>query len=179
MTYFWSALLPHTPASFPYSVTSYGPTLAHNKAALMAACHAVGADANMCALALALAMVETTTLSPWDRDTSKDGTPSENVSLLNWSTSLVRALGYQHDPRTLNDPAQMGTLIQLMMTGVHMWGVVPLLNFIRGGETGFHDGVSYGCLDYQNTVATILRVMDMHSDIFVSDQRINVQLYHV
>lgn len=181
MTRFWSDLLPGMPAACAYTVTPYGPELARNKAALAAACREAGATPDQAALFLAMAMIETTLLSPEQRDASKDGRAdgSENVSIFNLSVDLVRRLGWCGDPRALNAASQLPAVLRLLARGASSWGVERLLDYVRGGYTAFVDGTSYGARDYRDTVATVLRVLDAQPQLFSDDRRVNVELAHV
>ena len=179
MTRFWSNLLSSMPANERYSVSSYGDFLTTNKALLNAACDRQKIIPNYRALLFAMAMVETTTFSSANRDTSKDGSISSNVSLFNLNVDIVHTINPSIVPSTLNDPKYLDSAILIVIKAVEMWGVVRFLNFMRGGRTGFNDGVSFDCYGYRNTIATILRVLDAQPSLFNDSRRVNILLEYV
>ena len=65
------------------------------------------------------------------------------------------------------------------MRGVSTWGVTKLLDYIRGGYTAFIDGKSYDVWNYKNTIATMLKVIDMKPSILHDDMRIDIFLKDV
>ena len=182
MTQYWSDLLPSMPADRAWNINQYGPALQANKAHFWASCSRVGVRGAMCALLLAMAMLETNTLSPAERDTSKDGREdgAENLSMFNLNVDMVRRLGYQgEDPRELNAPDALPAVIGYLDRGAREWGVDRMLNYVRGGWTAFIDGYSYGAWAYRNAVATILRRFDADPELLHDDRRVDVHLEHV
>lgn len=181
MTRYWSEWLPNMPADCAYHLSSYGDRLRGNKAVLLRACRDAGVSVSLQALLMGMAMVETTSLSAADRDASKDGCTdgSANVSLFNLSVDLVTQLGYSGDASWLNTRDGLARAVGLLAEGVRRWGVVRLLNFVRGGRRGFEDGVSYDCYGYRNTIATMLRVIDAQPAVMWDDRRVEIDLAHV
>jgi hypothetical protein len=179
MTRFWSELLPNEPADRKFSVHAY-QGLQRNKMKLNVAHESVKPGfVSTQALLMAMAMVETTTLSGEDRDRSKDGGPSENVSMFNLSVDLVRELGYHGPPQFLNDEFRLSEVVTLVNVGLRKWGCPAFLDFVRGGRTAFQDHVSYDAAGYRNTVATILRLFDARPELMWNDQRVEIDLRHV
>lgn len=181
MTRFWSQCLPNEAANMCFTISSYGSVLKANKELLRQAMQAQATPDHLQALMLAMASVETTTMSSADRDASKDNTTdgSANVSQFNLSIDLVRCIDASVDPWSLNDPANMQALVRLIQQGLQRWGIPSYLNFVRGGRAAFQDGESYGAAEYRNTVATILRLFDRFPDLLTDDRRVNVSLVHV
>lgn len=179
MTRYWSELLSDTPADCVYKITRYGDLLAYNKRKIIAAIP-IGAPPSFGALLIAMAMVETTTLSSADRDASKDTRgDAANVSLFNLSLDLVKCLGYTEDPWIFNDAKNLSELTQLLWGGMQKWGVHALLNFVRGGRTGFQDHHSYDCAGYRRTIATMLKLIDADPSLLTDNRRIEIELRHV
>lgn len=160
----------------PYTITGYGATLQANKALLLQAC--VSAPAHLQALMMAMAMVETTTLSASDRDATKDyDTPAANVSMFNLSVDLVKCVDSSVDPWALNNDTGLAT--RIIQQGVAKWGIPSFLNFVRGGRTAFKDGISYGAPAYRNNIATILMLIDRFPGLMRDGVRVNIDLVHV
>lgn len=181
-TLFCRDLLPDTPADKAYSVQSYGTKLQRNKASLVAAFQCgTPTHCSMLSLMMAMAMVETTTLSVSDRDCSKDGSTnrSANCSLFNLSEDLLTHIGFSGRFEDLNVASNLPMVVEQIKRGVRKLGVKGFLNFVRGGRTGFLDGVSYGVKEYRSTIATILSVMDQQPALLTDDRRVDINLQHV
>ena len=162
-----------------YKKNSYGKTLHENKLKLKHSFNQLSLPDEKRILFLAMAMIETTHLTSDQRDRSKDNTSSENISLWILSVDMVKCLGYQDNPQKLNSSDEIKTVINLLDKAVKIWNVDALLNFVRGGRRGFSDGVSYGCRDYRNTVATICNLICRDRGLMEDSLRIEIDLYHV
>jgi hypothetical protein len=180
MTCYWSDLLPDMPANMPYTITAYENVLQYNKGLLNASCDRLALSAKLRALLSAMAMVETTTFSSSDRDASKDANgDAANVSFFNLNICMVKAIDPTIDPWSLNLPSNIDSLIRLICKGLKMWGTDIYLNYVRGGRVSFIDGTSYDAYGYRNTIATMLRVIDMYPALLHDNRRINIGLKHV
>ena len=153
----------------------------NNKAKLEAAINATDASQSERALVVAMAMLETTDMDPSQRDGSKDGTASANVSILNLNADMVISLGYQGSDNgaSLNNPANLSQAVKLLLHGFRTWGIPQTLNFQRGGRTAFNDGVSYGAAAYRSTIATIYGQIAADASLLNDGRRIEVYLVHV
>lgn len=187
MTKYWSEMLPKMPADCEYKLTSYGETLRINKGIFNDACSAKGVSPAHRALFLCMAMLETTHLTADQRDMSKDACShgSANVSLFNLNVDMIKRLGYytnnqgQNTICELNHVHNIPKVIDIIQRGLKEWGVERLLNFVRGGYTAFIDGKSYDVYNYRNTIATMLKVIDMYPTLLYDDKRIDIYLKHV
>lgn len=185
MTCYWTDVLPNTPANRAYTIRSYGPVLQANKALLCAAfCKQQSAHApnpHKLALMMAMAMLETTTMTVSCRDCSKDGLAdrSANCSMFNLSEDLLTYIGFRGRFEDLNVASNLVIVVAQIDAGLQRLGVEGFLNFVRGGRTGYLDGTSYGAADYRSTIATILSVMDAHPALLTDDRRVDISLPHV
>jgi hypothetical protein len=181
MTNYWKLLLPGMSANRNYKLTSYGAALKGNKEQLLKAFDVRAIRGNeRRALMMAMAMIETNTISPSERDTTKDKrtNKSANASIFNLSEDMLNELGYQGNIHFLDPLTSLPDVVGLINEGIDMWGVTRMLNFVRGGRTAFNDGVSYGAADYRNAVATILKVIDMDSSLMSDDRRVEIYVPH-
>lgn len=176
MTMFWTECLPDMPATCDYKITSYGLSYSKNKQRLVEAFKQTKTPPHLQALFLAMAMLETNTLSCEDRDKSKDNCPnkSDNFTLFNLNLDMIHRLGYKE--KDMND---LPTVILLLQKAVKQWGITATLNYVRGGYTAFKDGHSYDVWNYRNTIATMLKCIDARPELFNNDQRIDIFLKHV
>ena len=165
----------------PYNISDYGSWLQNNKAHLQSALDAAGAGSGERMLVTAMAMLETTDMDPSQRDASKDGTPSMNLSILNLNLDMVQQLGYQGNAggAALNDPANLSQAVALLLHGFRTWGVASTLNFQRGGSTAFADGVSYGAADYRNVIASMYGGIVADPTLLNDSRRVEIYLQHV
>lgn len=163
----------------PYKKTRYGNMLSNNKFKIQQAFKNLKIDYDLRVLFMSMAMIETCHMSSDERDKSKDNTPSQNISLWNLNLDLVKSLGYNGNLSHLNTDAGIITIIKLLNRAVNIWNVNALLNYTRGGQCGFKDGISYGCKDYRDTVATIFKVLSENEKLMFDDSRIEINLYHV
>lgn len=186
-TAYTSQLLPGVPTNMRYELTSYGPVLAYNKARLVSAFDTCITPPAQRRLFMAMAMLETNTLTDAERDASKDDTTdgSANVSLFNLNVDMIRRLN--DDPDRLDDgnARSLALTVCLLQKGIKDWGVIGLLNFVRGGFTGFASGNStaasnvYGIKDYRKTVASIMSAIDKRPVLMRDDRRVEIFLEHV
>lgn len=183
MTCFWKDILPNTSAGLKYSVSSYGNQLESNKASLKKAFIALnlGTDTGLFALMTSMAMLETTSMSVSDRDSSKDKTlnGSANYSMFNLSEDLLLYIGFDGNLQDLNCASKLSLVVQQISIGIHKLGTERFLNFVRGGRKGFLDGTSYGVNEYRSTIATILSVIDKDPSLLTDCRRVNINLAHV
>ncbi|OLE54621.1 MAG: hypothetical protein AUG51_07500 [Acidobacteria bacterium 13_1_20CM_3_53_8] len=180
MSNYWTQLLPTMSANRPYKITSYGAALKGNKQQLLNAFHVRAIRNERRALMMAMAMIETNTMSPSQRDTTKDTNTdmSANASIFNLSEDMLNHLGYQGNIHLLDTLTSLPDVVGLIDKGINMWGVTRMLNFVRGGRKAFNDGVSYGAMDYRNAVATILKVIDMFPSLMSDDRRVEIYVSH-
>jgi hypothetical protein len=180
MTNYWKLLLPAMSANRNYKLTSYGAVLKGNKERLLKAFDVRAIRDERRALMIAMAMIETNTMSPSERDTTKDNRTdkSANASIFNLSEDMLNQLGYQGNIHLLDPLTSLQDVVGLINKGIDMWGVTRMLNFVRGGRTAFNDSVSYGAADYRNAVATILKVIDMDPSLMRDDRRVEIYVPH-
>ena len=180
MSNYWKLLLPDMMANCDYKITSYGNALRRHKERLLKAFDVCAIRDERRALIVAMAMIETNTMSPDERDTTKDKNTdkSANASIFNLSEDMINELGYVGDIHHLDPLSSLPELVGLINKGVEKWGVTRMLNFVRGGRTAFNDGVSYGAAGYRNAVATILKVIDSNSPLMSDDRRVEIYVPH-
>ena len=180
MADYWKLLLPDMMANCRYKIHSYGAAIQNNKARLIGAFDVGAIRDERRALMTAMAMIETNTLSPSERDTTKDKNTdkSANASIFNLSEDMINELGFIGDIHQLDPLESLPTVVGLINKGIDAWGVTRMLNFVRGGRTAFNDGVSYGAAGYRNAVATILKVFGTDSALMSDDRRVEVKVPH-
>lgn len=180
MTEYWKQLLPGMAANWPYKISTY-PALQSNKSLLHQAFNAAGIREEWRVLMMAMAMIETRTMSPAERDASKDKRTdgAANASVFNLSEDMLRRLGYRGNIHALDPLANLPQVVRLIAAGIVAWGIDSMLNFVRGGAKAFTDGVSYGAVDYRNAVATTIKVIDIHPSIMFDSRRIEINVPHV
>jgi hypothetical protein len=169
------------PGNARFKITDYGEKLRSNKRSLLKALSEVGASAEETALIVAVAMQETTYMSTSEIDRSKDNTPAANISILNINYDMVQQLGYAESDFgvQLNDPNKLGTAASFLLKGFKIWTAVRTLNFHRGGRTAFKDGVSFGAVEYRNSIATIYAQIAKDPTLLEDGRRIEVDVPHV
>ena len=162
-----------------YNISEIGSELQANKGLLQSAASNVAWE--MWVLILAMGMLETQDLTSAERDTSKDyDGNAANVSFLNLSIDLVQQVGsYSGDPWDLCKPEHIPDVVNVVSTGISKWGVNPFLDFVRGGETAFHDGYSYDVYGYRNVIKTIANCIRCDHSLLTDDRRVNAYLAHV
>ncbi|MCX6106317.1 MAG: hypothetical protein NTY08_10860 [Proteobacteria bacterium] len=164
-----------------YQVSNYGGSLQGNKARLAAAADSAGANMQEKALIIAIAMQETTYMRGSERDGSKDGTSSANISILNMNIDMVQMLGYSRGDggAYLNSDEHLSEAVSYLLKAFRTWGVERTLNFQRGGRNAFNDGVSYGAGDYRNSIATIYNKIAQDQALLTDGRRVEVNLVGV
>ncbi len=164
-----------------YQILDYGDELRSNKNYLVEVLQGQQASLTEQVLVVAMAMQETNHMSPDERDASKDGTPSANISPLNLNIDMLKMAGYSGNDEgaSMNAPQNLGEAVWLLLHTVQTWGLGPTLNFQRGGRTAFEDGVSYGAPDYRNAIATIYNVIAGDMSLLEDSRRVVVDLDHV
>jgi hypothetical protein len=137
-------------------------------------------DNNIRVLLLAMAMLEINTLDINEHDTSKDGNTdgSANVSIFNLNMDMITLLGYKENTEFLNHPKNLSTIVGILHNAFETWGIDKTLNFIRGGHSGFNDGISGGCVDYRNTITTIYYANQSDLTFLYDSCRVNLYLAH-
>jgi hypothetical protein len=128
-------------------------------------------------LFLSIAMVETNSFDPQDRDGGKSG-DSTNYSQFNINQAFLRYVGFNGNPNSLNQWSSLNQIVHILKSAVKQLGVNGFLNFHRGGETGFTDGRSYGCHYYRNSIASMMRAMDNNPSLMTDDRRIDIYVKH-
>jgi hypothetical protein len=182
MTNYWKLLLPRESAKRKYHIQRYGPELKANKEQLQRVFEVCGIPDEDRALMVAMAMIETKTMSPSERDASKDKKPdkSANVSIFNLNEDMLRELHYPNkDIHQLDLLSSLPTVVVLIERGIRAWNVVRMLNFVRGGRKAFIDGWSFGVDGYRDAVATILRLFDEDPALVTDDRRVEINVPHV
>lgn len=152
-------------------LVDYGDRLQKNKVRLWKALNHAGLSAEEKRLFVAIAMQETNHLEPEERDKSKDGTASENISLFNFNVDMIKELGFKGMVRDLNCFDALPELLSVVGKGLKTWGVRRFLDFHRGGRTGFNDGVSYDCYGYRNAIAGIMPYLRKDLPLAARDSR--------
>ena len=127
---------------------------------------------------MAMAMIETRTMSPSQRDATKDNRTDggANASIFNLSEDMLRRCGHHGNIHILDPLAKLSEVVRLIAVGINHWGIDRMLNFVRGGATAFNDGVSYGAVDYRNAVATICKVIDIHPSLMFDSRRVAINV---
>lgn len=155
--------------------------LAENKVILFTTMNRLNLSKEEKRIIVAMAMQETTHMRLDQRDMSKDNSSAKNVSILNCNIDMMRQLGWTFDNGELmNTPQGLAHAVAYTVQGMRQWGVRRLLDFHRGGRTGFNDGVSYDCYGYRNAIATMLPLL--RSDLRLARDngfRIEISVKHV
>jgi hypothetical protein len=169
------------PANAAYQISNYGDALRGNKINFANAADNAGATGQEKALIIAMAMQETTLMDISQHDSSKDGTSSANLSILNMNLDMVQMLGYARGDggAYLNDPAHLEEAVGYLIRGFRTWGIERTLNFQRGGRPAFNDGVSSGAADYRSAIATIYNQIAKDPSLESDGRRVEINLYGV
>jgi hypothetical protein len=167
-----------TSNSMSAPLKSYGAQYQTNKRRVVAALRAGGFNEPMVKLMLAIAMLETNTMDPDQRDTGKTG-DSTNYSLWNVNRDMLSRLPSAPATEILNQWSGLAKVVQFLKEAVNKFGLNGFLNFHRGGSTGYADGVSYGCQDYRNAMASMVRILDNNADLMDDSRRIDMVVGHV
>ena len=178
MSNYWTQLLPTMPANCSYKISSYGAVLKGNKQLLHNAFKARAIRNERRALMMAMAMIETNSFLPSQRDPKKDQNvdKSANASIFNLNEEFLNKTGYQGNIHLLDPLTSLPIVVGLIDKGINMWGVTSMLNFVRGGSTAFADGVSYDAVGYRNAVATILMLIDKFPSLMYDDRRVDINV---
>lgn len=177
--------VPGVPGDLQYKLVDYGRELSDAKGDLHRACIVNKVPPIRQALFTAMAMIETTHLKIEQRDKSKDrNASSANVSIFNLSADLVAHLAHArgdsgYTPSDLNKGGMLIETVSLLDTGARVWGITPLLDFVRGGRTAFVDGESFGAKQYRNAVKSALRAIDKDPRLLTDSRRVEMQVQHV
>ena len=156
---------------------SYGSKYKANKAKVMSALKKAGFSKAQQVLFLAIAMLETNTMDPAQRDTGKTGA-STNYSLWNVCRDMIEYAGKKAtaDLNTWKGVNKMAALLRALLK---KYGVNPFLNFLRGGRDGFRTTTAYGCVGYRNAIASMVRIIDQNPSLLTDDRRIDMSEEHV
>lgn len=117
-------------ADVTFKITNYGDTILQNKLAITNQMLQMQISGQDQALIMAMAMQETVSLSSNDRDQSKDGTSSENISQWNINIGLIETVSPDIDPRSLN--YDIGACITFILKALNQYGLEGYLDLIRG-----------------------------------------------
>lgn len=178
-TNYLNQLLPGVPTDMPFKMVSYGDVLKTNKEVLHQALNKQNVVAPNRFLIFSLAMVETSTMSISQKDSSKDHRTDGaiNYSIFNLNLDMIQRVGYSKDPKLLDN--DIPDAIGIIQTAIGRWGVRDTLDFIRGGNTTFVDHVSFGADRFRRTVSTILNELDKNNELLHNDIRVEIDLEHV
>ena len=179
-------LLPDKDAQRSYSINNYGQELQTNKWRVRKAYDEVGVNDDARILLLACAFQETQHMSADERDAGKDDSKNgaSNWSLWNLNEDMLSELGFDGGERGENFPSlnyheNLPEVVRLMLRGVQRWGAFRYLCFVRGGRTGFNDGVSYGIPEFVDGISTIMRVISEDRDLLWDGRRVDMSTAHV
>jgi hypothetical protein len=193
MTNYWRVLLPNERANFPHQIKSYGSLLRSNKALLLQAFAASNIPQERRVLMMAMAMIETATLSPSDRDKGKDNLTdgSANASIFNLNEEMLRRLNYSGNIHLLDPLSALPRVVTLINDAINNtnWGITPnrgvpasgvtaMLNWVRGGSSTYKDGVSWDAANYRNAVATAVKLISDDPSLMSDDRRIEMIVRH-
>lgn len=171
-------------------IKSYGARLQSNKQGIYKALKSLGLPDAKIKLYLAMAMLETNSMDPADRDKAKTGV-STNYSAWNLNQDMItRLYGLGLLDKQISSQALLASLnvndlngrmnaIKIIVAATNAWGVNDMLNYNRGGYTGWKDGVSYGCLGYRNAIAQMVQRIDSRPELLQNDQRIDIFVQNV
>lgn len=192
---------PATPIQFlPPPPEGYGERLRQNKAVINRAFDDLKIIRERRVLFMAMAMAETNTMSPGERDWTKDGTTdgSINYSVLNINASFANAVGgyslgmpVSTDMTPLLYEYYIVLMIEILNKAVDKWGVLPTLGFHRGGETTF-TSVRPGVMDladwergrgyiktYFASIKTIMLGIERIHSLMNDHRRVNIDVEHI
>lgn len=139
-----------------------------------------------------LGMQETTHLDVNQRDKSKDQTDAANATMLNMNYDMVRnGAGYSGSREKFLDDlnnhgeASLKTGLKLLITcfdntnSSPPFGIIPTLNYHRGGYTGFINPKLYGCQEYRDAIATIYNKFNEDPDLLNDSRRVEIDVPRV
>jgi hypothetical protein len=140
-------------------------------------------------LFMAMAMAETNTMTPGERDITKDkrSDGSENVTIFNLNVDLLKTyLQYPGNPQELSPLENLPEVLKLLELGIKYFGgqeqgVLRLLHFVRGGRSGFFapETPEFKIPQYLNGIATILRKLDQEPDLMKDPRRVEIDIEHI
>jgi hypothetical protein len=163
-----------------YYITDYGDELRRNKETINQAFEAKSISGQRRFIMMAMAMLETNTMTARDRDASKDGSGgAKNVSLWNLNVDMLGRLGYTGNFDALNDDANIPEVVGLMNKAFDKWGIERTLNFVRGGYSAFVDGKSYGAVEYRDVIKSITTAIVNAPSLMTDSRRVEIYLVHV
>lgn len=154
---------------------SYGASYAANKAKVVQALQGAGLSSAEVRLLLAIGMLETNTFDPQSRDTSKTGAST------NWSAfniDMLERAGVT-DYQSFNSMSALAQVARGLKQLLTRYGVDGFLNYLRGGYTGWQTTTAYGCVDYRNAIASMVRIIDENPSLITDDRRIDMVVAHV
>jgi hypothetical protein len=101
-------------------------------------------------------------------------------SYVEWNINgdLIQYTGSQIES-SLNTWGGLNEAVHILKQAVQRLGVNGFLDFQRGGRTGFINHVSYGCYDYRNAIASMMKVLDRNPTLLTDSRRINLDVEHV
>lgn len=138
-----------------------------------------------------LGMQETTLLDVNQRDNSKDQTDAANATILNMNYDMVKkGAGYTGSRQQFladlnNGEAGLKAGLKLLITcfdntnSKPPFGIIPTLNYHRGGYTGFIDPSKYGCQEYRDAITTIYNKFNDDPDLLNDSRRVEVYVQGV
>jgi len=148
-----------------------------NKANVLNALRATSMTECQIRMWFAIGMLETNTFSAADRDTSKDGTASQNYSCFNLNQDMLTRAGQPTD--ALNSDANIQQTANAVAAMTTQYGINGVLNYLRGGYTGWQDGVSYDCAGYRQGINSLVYMIDQQTSVLTDNTRIDLDISHV
>jgi hypothetical protein len=152
-------------------INNYGPAYQANKAKVLKALRKTGLDEARVRMAMAIGMLETNTFNPAQRDHSKTGA-STNYGLWNINKDMITRAG--QSPKSLNSLSKINDGAKVVAALIKQYGVNGFLNYLRGGYSGWKDGVSYDCAGYREGIASMVRMIDADPKLLTDDRRIDM-----
>ena len=165
----------------PPNGKDYGSLLVQNKAKVLTAIRANGLPREFQFLVMAMAMQETNTLSEFERDCTKDkgNADAANYSIFNLNMFFIKKAGGAVNYDQLNSHDALADVVRIIYSGIKILGLIRALKTIRGGESAFVDGKSYGAADYPHALKSSISVMDDSVALLQNNKRVACDLSHV
>jgi len=114
------------------------------------------------------------------RDASKDHTPAANVTILNLNYDMLHQIGGYTAPdygMELNHGDQgLKKRLFLLDQCFNKYPIKNILDFHRGGYSGFHDGISYDCYGYRNAISTVYKQINSDPAFLTDGRRIEISV---
>ena len=196
-----------------FKVSHYGEELKRNKATLMKYLSRYSDSKVMIAIAMAMCMQESTDFNPGNYDHSKTG-DATNYGLFNLNRHLIGEIdsSYVRNKEKLDSLNKNATAVdiessiakgaKLVMAGLHKVGgktilgvewqfINSMLNFNRGGQSGFistpgwdcpistENDKTYDCIGYRVRVASMTYMILQNPKLLTGDTRIDSELIPV